>query len=80
MAVLNPLQALIMLKNNPPQKVAEEIIRNNFPNDPTIGKLLELGNNGDVASLEKIANELLSPQGKSLPNELTALRSAISNL
>ena len=41
MANLNPMQLLLMLKNGNPQAVAEQIINQNFPNNPQMQQLLQ---------------------------------------
>lgn len=43
MAALNPMQLLSMLKGGNPQAVAEQIIQQNFPNDPTMQNILQMG-------------------------------------
>lgn len=80
MPVLNPLQMLMMLKNGNPRDIAQQLIKQNFPNDPNMQKLIELGNNGDTQTLEKIANQILAPQGKNLSDEMKTLQSALNNL
>lgn len=55
MANLNPMQLLLMLKNGNPQAVAEQIINQNFPNNPQMQQLLQMGKQGNTKGLEQIA-------------------------
>lgn len=70
----------MMLKNGNPQTIVTQLISQNFPNDPNMQKLVELATKGDTQTLEKIANELLAPQGKNLSDEMNTLFSALGNL
>lgn len=57
MANLNPMQLLLMLKNGNPQAVAEQIINQNFPNNPQMQQLLQMGKQGNTKGLEQNNNE-----------------------
>lgn len=59
MANLNPMQLLLMLKNGNPQAVAEQIINQNFPNNPQMQQLLQMGKQGNTKGLEQIAQQIL---------------------
>ena len=52
MANLNPMQLMLMLKGGNPQQVAQQIINQNFPNNPQMQNLLQLGARGDTKQLE----------------------------
>lgn len=80
MATLNPMQLLMMLKNGNPQQVAQDIINTNFPNNPQMQKLLQLGQQGDTKQLEQIANQMLGAQGKNFGTELKTLMDAVKHL
>jgi hypothetical protein len=80
MAALNPMQLLAMLKQGNPQYVAEQIIRNNFPNDPTMQNLLAMGQRGDVQGLQQYAQQLLGSQGRNFDIEMQNLLNMIKGL
>lgn len=64
MAALNPYELLNLLKNGNPKTVAEEIIQKNYPQGSTMQQLLNMGEQGDIASLENYAKQFFSSQGK----------------
>mgnify|MGYP000777478756 CR=1 FL=1 len=80
MAALNPMQLLTMLKNGNPQVVAEQIIQQNFPNDPTMQNLLQMGQKGDTQGLQQFAQQFLGQQGKDFNREMNNLMSMIKGL
>lgn len=73
MANLNPMQLLLMLKNGNPQAVAEQIINQNFPNNPQMQQLLQMGKQGNTKGLEQIAQQILGQQGKDFNTEMNNL-------
>ena len=73
MASLNPIQLLMLLKSGNPRQVAESIIQNNFPNDPTMQNLLQMGMKGDTQGLQQFAQQYLSQQGKDFNSEMNNL-------
>lgn len=80
MGNLNPSQLIMALKQNNPQFVVQQIINNNFPNDPTMQNLLQLGNKGDIDSLQKIAKQMLGQQGLDFEKELKNLVDLSKNM
>jgi hypothetical protein len=80
MANLNPMQLLLMLKNGNPQAVAEQIINQNFPNNPQMQQLLQMGKQGNTKGLEQIAQQILGQQGKDFNTEMNNLLNMIKNL
>ena len=80
MAPLNPMQLILMLKSRSPQQVAEQVIQQNYPNDPQMQNLLSMARSGNVSGLQSIAQGMLGAQGKNLQNEMTNLMSMIRNL
>ena len=80
MGNLNPNQLIMALKQNNPQFVVQQIINNNFPNDPTMQNLLQLGNKGDIDSLQKIAKQMLGQQGLDFEKELKNLVDLSKNM
>lgn len=80
MASVNPMQMILMLKNNSPQTVAEQIIKQNFANDPNMLKLLEMGKSGNVNGLQEVAQQFLNQQGKDFNQEINLLMNMVKNL
>jgi len=70
MAALNPMQMLNLLKGGNPQEVAQQIIQTNFPNDPMMQNLLQMGQKGDIKGVEQFAQNFLSQQGKNFNEEM----------
>lgn len=77
MAALNPMQLLGMLKGGNPQVVAEQIIQQNFSNDPMMQNLLKMGQKGDIQGLQQFAQQFLRQRGKDFNTEMSNLMSAI---
>ena len=73
MASLNPIQLLMLLKSGNPRQVAESIIQNNFPNDPKMQNLLQMGMKGDTQGLQQFAQQYLSQQGEDFNSEMNNL-------
>ena len=80
MAVLNPMQLMMMLKGGNPKEVARQIIQNNFPNDPNMQNLLKMGETGDIQGLQKIAENMLGTQGKNFATEMQNLMQMTRNI
>lgn len=80
MATMNPMQLMMMLKNGNPRAAATQIIQTNYPNDPNMQNLLRMGEQGDIQSLQKIAEDILGRQGKNFSAELQNLMNAIQNM
>lgn len=80
MATLNPMQLIMMLKQGNPQQVAQQIIQNNFPNDPNMQNLLQMGQRGDVQGLQQIAQQMLGSQGKDFKTEMDNLMNTMKHL
>lgn len=80
MAALNPMQLLGLLKGGNPKAVAEQIIQTNFPNDPTMQNLLNMGQKGDIKGLQQFAQQYLGQQGKDFNNEMNNLMNMIKGL
>lgn len=78
MGGINPLQLLLMLRGGNPQQVAEQLINQNFSNDPNMMGLLELARKGDVQSLTNIAQKMAG--GTDIAQELQKLQSSVKNL
>ena len=55
MAGINPLQMIAALKRGNPQAVAENIIKENFPNDPLLQNLLQIARQGNEVGVQQFA-------------------------
>ena len=55
MAGINPLQMIAALKKGNPQAVAENIIKENFPNDPSLQNLLRRARQGNEVGVQQFA-------------------------
>ena len=77
MSVLNPLQLMMLLKSGNPQAVAEQIIQNNFPNNPLFANLLQMGRNNDINGIRQFGQQYLGQFGKDLNTELNNLLSMV---
>lgn len=80
MAALNPMMLFNLLRGGNPQEVASQIIRNNFPNDPMMQNLLQMGQKGDVNGLQQFAQQYLGQQGKDFNTEMNSLMNMIKGL
>lgn len=80
MAALNPMALISLLKNGNPQEVATQIIQTNFPNDPTMQNLLQMGQKGDVNGLQQFALQFFGKQGKDFNKEMNSLMNEIKKL
>ena len=80
MANLNPMQIIMMLKNNNnPQAVVEQLINQNFPNNPQMQQLLQMGREGNTQGLQEIAEKILGQQGKNFTQEFNNLINMTKN-
>lgn len=79
MANLNPMQIMMMLKNNNPQVIVEQLINQNFPNNPQMQQLLQMGKEGNIQGLQEIAEKILSQQGKNFTQEFNNLINMTKN-
>ena len=77
---LNPMQLMQMLRQGNPKAVAQQIIQTNYPNDPNMQQLLQLGMKGDTSTLSQIAQQIFSQQGRNFNVELQSLINTTKNL
>ena len=62
-----------------PRSVAQQIIQQNYRNDPMMQSILQMGLNNDTKGLEQMARQLLGQQGRDFDTELANLK-RIQNL
>lgn len=80
MGTLNPMQLFMQLKSGNPQSVAQQIIQNNYANDPDMQRLLQMGHSNDVQGLTQYAQQFFSSQGKNFDQEMQNFMNIIKNL
>lgn len=80
MATLNLTDLVTLLKQGNPRQIVTHIISTNYPNDPSMQRLLELGEKGDINQLQQIAQQLLSQQGKDFNTEMQNFMAVIKQL
>lgn len=80
MAALNPIQLMQLLKKGNPQEVAQQIIQTNYANDPTMRKLLQMGQNNDIQGLKQFAQQYFAQQGRDFESEMNNLMTALKEL
>lgn len=73
------MQLLNLLKSGNPRMAAEQIIAQNYPNDPQMQYLLQLGQKGDYNTLKNYAQQLLSRNGLNVDSELNNLINTLNN-
>lgn len=73
------MQLLNLLKSGNPRAAAEQIIAQNYPNDPQMQYLLQLGQKGDYNTLKNYAQQLLNRNGLNVDSELNNLINTLNN-
>ena len=74
---MNPMQLMGLLKGKNPQEMAMSMIKNSNINDPMINQLLQLAQNGDINSMNKIAENFFRGQGLDFNNEFNNFMSML---
>lgn len=74
MSILNPLSLLAQIQQGNPREVAQQIIQQNYRNDPMMQSVLQMGLNNDTKGLEQMARQLLGQQGRDFDTELANLK------
>ena len=80
MASLNPIQLLNLLRSGNPQAVAQQIIQQNYPNDPTMQQLLELGRQGNVQALSQFAQQFFARSGRDFQSEFNSFMASLNQM
>ena len=74
---MNPMQLMSLLKGKNPQEMAMSMIKNSNINDPMINQLLQCAQNGDINSMNKIAENFFKGQGLDFNNEFNNFMSML---
>ncbi len=69
--MINPMNIIGLLKTRNPQELAMSLIKNNNIQDPTITKLVEYANSGDMNNIQQIAEQMFSKQGRDFNKEFS---------
>lgn len=80
MASLNPIQLLNLLRSGNPQAVAQQIIQQNYPNDPTMQQLLELGRQGNIQALNQFAQQFFARNGRDFQSEFNSFMASLNQM
>lgn len=80
MASLNPIQLLNLLRSSNPQAVAQQIIQQNYPNDPTMQQLLELGRQGNTQALNQFAQQFFARSGRDFQSEFNSFMASLNQM
>ena len=70
---MNPMQMLqsFITKGLSPQKIAEQMVRNN----PMMANLIKMANAGDTEGVEKVARNMFKEKGRDFDKEFSEFRS-----
>ena len=70
---MNPMQILqsFITKGLSPQKIAEQMTRNN----PMMANLIKMANAGDTEGVEKVARNMFKEKGRDFDKEFSEFRS-----
>lgn len=80
MANLNPIQLLNLLRGGNPQAVAQQIIQQNYPNDPTMQQLLKLGRQGNTQALSQFAQQFFARSGRDFQTEFNSFMASFNQM
>lgn len=80
MAGMNIIQLLAQIKNGNPRAVAEQIIQQNYSNNPMMLNLLKMGQNGDVKGLEQFASQYFGQQGRDFNTEMKSFLDTVQKM
>lgn len=80
MGSLNPLQMISLLKSGNPQQLAEQIVKENFPNDPMVQNLIQMARQGNNQGIQQFAQNYFSKQGKDLNQEMNNLFNMLKSI
>ena len=79
MSILNPMM-LTILKQGDPRMVVQQIIQTNYPNDPMMKQLYQMGVNNDTQGLQQFARQFFSQQGRDFDAEYNNLLAQLKSM
>ena len=71
MVDMNPFELLRLIKTRGPQGAAE-MLAQNFPNNPMVNNLLQMGRQGNRHGLEQVAQQIFQQNGKDYATEMNS--------
>lgn len=71
MVDMNPFELLRLIKTRGPQGAAE-MLAQNFPNNPMVNNLLQMGRQGNRQGLEQVAQQMFQQNGKDYATEMNS--------
>ncbi len=80
MAALNPMQIFSLLKNGNPQAAVQQIIQQNYPNDPSMQQLLELGRQGNTQAISQFAQQFFAQSGRDFQSEFKSFMDTLNRM
>lgn len=80
MANVTPFDLIKLIKSKGPQGAAETIAQENFPNNPMINDLLELGRQGNRQGLEQVAQQMFRQNGRDYATEMNSFLDMMRSL
>ena len=73
--MMNPLQLIGMIKNGGnPQQLMMNMLQNMGGNNPMVGNVLKMAQNGDTKQLETFARNICKEKGVSFDDEFAKFR------
>lgn len=78
MATLNPMQILSLLQNGNPQAIVQQLIQQNFSNNPMMQQLLTFAQQGNTQAINQFAQQLFASNGKDFQTELNSFLDTIN--
>lgn len=80
MAGINPFELVGLIKTKGPQGAAEMLAQQNFPNDPMINNLLQLGRQGNTKELEQVAQQMFHQNGRDYATEMNSFLNMVRSM
>lgn len=71
MVDMNPFELLKLIRMRGPRGAAE-MLAQNFPNNPMVNNLLQMGRQGNRQGLEQVAQQMFQQNGKDYATEMNA--------
>lgn len=71
MVDMNPFELLKLIRMRGPQGAAE-MLAQNFPNNPMVNNLLQMGRQGNRQGLEQVAQQMFQQNGKDYATEMNS--------
>ena len=80
MANLNPMMIMNLLRCGNPEEAVAQIIRNSYPNDPTMLNLYNMGKKGDFQGIQQFAQQMFAKEGRDFNQEMNNFMNALRQM